>query len=245
MQVLSIVRGGSWFDLPLLCRSADRDRFQPGFRYAFGGFRVACSSARLSLYTQQNLENEMKLTDDLSLELVSVPAGSFMMGDADSKWSDERPVHEVTLDAFAIGKYPITQAQWRFIAGLPQVEIELKPDPSYFKGDDRPVESVNWFECKEACARLSVFLSEQLGEKFEVCLPTEAEWEYAARAGSTDSMPPLDQVHCDAEETAPVGSKQPNALGIYDMLGNVWEWCEDTWHENYDGAPTDGSAWVD
>jgi formylglycine-generating enzyme required for sulfatase activity len=117
-----------------------------------------------------------------------------------------------------------------------------------FKGNDRPVETVNWNESVEFCRRLS----EQTGLEFR--LPTEAEWEYAARAGTTteysfgdDEKMLGDYAWFDensANRTHPVGMKLPNRFGLYDMHGNVWEWCEDQWHENYEGAPGDGSAWL-
>ena len=153
-----------------------------------------------------------------------------------------------------MGKYPITQAQWRAVAALPQVTISLNPDPSNFKGDSRPVEEVSWHEAVEFCQRISSFTGHQYR------LPSEAEWEYACRAGTTtpfhfgETLTPQ-LARCKANlgmalitmfngETAPVGSYLPNAFGLYDMHGNVWEWCADHWHENFDSAPTDGSAWI-
>ncbi len=168
---------------------------------------------------------------------------------------EERPQHSVTVPSFFMGKYPITQAQWRAMAALPQVEIPLNPDPSHFKGDNRPVEQVSWDKAVEFCERLSRFTGHQYR------LPSEAEWEYACRAGTTtpfyfgETLTPK-LARCKANlgmalvtmfigKTAPVGSYLPNAFGLYDMHGNVWEWCADTWHENYQGAPTDGSTWLE
>ena len=143
---------------------------------------------------------------------------------------------------------------------------EIDPDPSYFKGDDRPVEQVSWFEAVEFCDRLS----HHTGRTYR--LPSEAEWEYACRAGTTSPFHFGETITTDLanyrgtdepsfdwsgsygrgpkgiyrEETTPVGSFGiANAFGLYDMHGNVWEWCQDHWHDNYEGAPTDGSAWVD
>lgn len=170
-----------------------------------------------------------------SLELVDVPAGNFMMG---GSRANEQPIHEVSVPEFAIGKYPVTQAQWKAVMGT---------DPSYFKGDNHPVEQVSWYYAQEFCRRLS----EITGQTFR--LPSEAEWEYACRAGSTgkycfgDDPKQLGDYAWYAENsddtTHPVGQKLPNAFGLYDMHGNVWEWCQDDWHPNYKGAPTDGSAW--
>ena len=164
-----------------------------------------------------------------------------------------------------MGRYSITQAQWRVVAGWEQVERELEPDPSQFKEDyeeisrwQRPVEQVSWEEAKEFCARLSRFTER------EYRLPTEAEWEYAARAGTETPFHFGESISTDLanydgnykygkgvkgeyrKQTTPVGYfKVANNFGLSDMHGNVWEWCEDDWQENYDGAPKDGSAWVE
>jgi formylglycine-generating enzyme required for sulfatase activity len=136
---------------------------------------------------------------------------------------------------FYMGKYEVTQAQWRAAMGS---------NPSQFKGDDLPVENVSWNDAKEFCRKLS----QMTGREYR--LPTEAEWEYACRAGTTgayagdlDAMAWYDKN--SGGKTHPVGQKQPNAFGLYDMHGNVWEWCEDDWHNSYNGAPNDGRAWVD
>jgi len=187
----------------------------------------------------------------LKLEMESIPAGSFMMGaqktEKDSN-DDERPQHKVSVPDFMIGIYPITQAQWRFVATLPKVKTDLEPDPSNFKGEDRPVEKVSWLDALEFCRRLS----KHTGREYR--LPSEAEWEYACRAGTTttysfgDNAAELGEYawygkNSDSQ-THPVGQKQPNAFGLYDMHGNVWEWCADDWHDSYEGAPKDGSVWI-
>ena len=200
------------------------------------------------------------LPNNVSLDMVEIPAGSFEMGAPDSEkesLDSERPQHEVSLEKFCMGKYPITQAQWRIVATLPQINQELNPDPSNFKGDKRPVETVSWLDAMEFCRRLSKHT------KREYRLPSESEWEYACRAKTTTPFHfgetiTTDYVNYDGgypygdapkgedrNETTDVGSfKAANAFGLYDMHGNVWEWCADDWHESYKGAPKDGSVWI-
>ncbi|MFM6071877.1 MAG: formylglycine-generating enzyme family protein, partial [Dolichospermum sp.] len=167
------------------------------------------------------------------------------------------PQHEVTIKPFSMGKYPITQAQWQAVAALPQVNQELKPNPSRFKGAKRPVERVSWHDAVEFCARLSNHSQRPYR------LPSEAEWEYACRAGTITPFHFGETITTELAnyngnntygdgpkgvyrgETTEVGSfKIANEFGLYDMHGNVWEWCQDDWHNNYEGAPTDGSAWI-
>ncbi len=198
------------------------------------------------------------LGNGVTMDMVSIPEGNFLIGSPESeegRSSDESPQHRVTVAPFYMGKYTVTQAQWRAVAALPQVKIPLKPDPSYFKGDNLPVEQVSWEEAVEFCARLS----KKTGRDYR--LPSEAEWEYAARAGTTtpfyfgETITP-DLVNYDGnypyasapkgtyrEKTTPVGSFPPNPFGLYDMHGNVWQWLADSWHDNYNGAPSDGSVW--
>ena len=156
----------------------------------------------------------------------------------------------VTVKPFFMSQYPVTQAQWTAVTDLPKAELEkdLNPEPSRFPGDNRPVERVSWYEAVEFCARLS----KHTGRTYR--LPTEAEWEYACRADTTTPYyfgPTITGEWANHNgnigETTPVGQFPPNAFGLYDMHGNMWEWCEDHWHQNYGvdgGAPTDGSAWL-
>ncbi len=185
--------------------------------------------------------------DSLTLELVRIPGGVFAMGSPEGepeRYEDESPQHKVQVPEFYMGKYPVTQSQWKAVAALRQVERKLEANPSRFKGDNCPVERVSWDDAVEFCKRLSKHTDR------EYRLPTEAEWEYACRAGTTtqyhfgDALTP-ELANYDTNPTTPVGNYPPNKFGLYDMHGNVWEWCQDHWHENYDGAPTDGSAWDD
>jgi formylglycine-generating enzyme required for sulfatase activity len=179
--------------------------------------------------------------------MVLIPAGRFLMGsptDEPERFDDEGPQHEVTLGSFFMAQTLITQAQWREVAGWEKQERDLDPDPSDFKGANRPVEMVSWFDALEFCRRLS----QRTGQRYG--LPSEAQWEYACRAGSTTPFhfgatltPEL--ANYDAKQTTDVGRFPANAWGLQDMHGNVWEWCLDEWHKNYDGAPTDGGAWAE
>ncbi|QQS49444.1 MAG: formylglycine-generating enzyme family protein [Acidobacteriota bacterium] len=201
-----------------------------------------------------------ELSPEAHLDMVQIEGGKFMMGSPENeadRFGDEGPQHEVNVPDFFIGKYAVTQAQWKVVAGWEKVEIELKPDPSNFKGENRPVENISWDEAKEFCKRLA----KKTGREYR--LPTEAEWEYACRAGTDtpfafgETITP-DYVNYDGNnpyakapkgiwrmETVDVGSLGvANGWGLYDMHGNVWEWCEDLWHGNYEGAPRDGSAWL-
>ncbi|BAZ42424.1 hypothetical protein NIES4101_83930 [Calothrix sp. NIES-4101] len=209
------------------------------------------------------------LGNGVSLVMVYIPAGNFMMGTEDGEierlvkkfnwdiYRREIPQHQVSVPAFSMGKYPITQAQWKAVAGLPQINRKLKPEPSNFKGDNLPVEQVSWYDAVEFCARLS----KKTGKEYR--LPSEAEWEYACRAGTTtpfhfgetitSKLANYDASKTFAEEakgeyrkqTTHVGEFPANAFGLHDMHGNVWEWCLDDWHNDYQGTPSFGSPWFD
>ena len=199
------------------------------------------------------------LGQGVTLDMVLIPGETFMMGSPNcetERSDDEGPQHQVTLAKFWMGKYPITQAQWRAVAAMPQVKIDLDPNPSYFKGDNRPVERVSWNDAVEFCDRLS----QKLGQPYT--LPSEAQWEYACRAGTTTPFHFSDTISPDLanydgnytygsgpkgtyrKKTTEVNSFPPNGFGLYGMHGNVWEWCLDHFHDSCNGAPADGSAWV-
>ena len=237
--------------------------------------RVNAKGEQIKKESKQSQYFREDLGNDITLEMVAIPGGTFLMGTEDEEierlvkkfnWEGfrrERPQHEVTVPPFFMGKYPITQAQWKAIASRTDLKVkqDLDFNPAYFKdrpdSDRRPVEQVNWYDAIEFCARLSKLTVR------EYRLPSEAEWEYACRAGTTTpfyfgetitgelanynaSNTYADEPNGEyRNETTPVGQVPPNAFGLYDMYGNVGEWCADTWHDNYDGAPTDGSAWIE
>ena len=218
---------------------------------------------------------QQKLAPGVALTMVEIPAGTFLMGsppgeegrdvyaslDSDLKKSlgiegrDAEAQRRVTVPAFWIARFPITQAQWKLVARLGKIERELNADPSNFKGPERPVENVSWQDAIEFCRRLSKLT------KRNYTLPSEAQWEYACRAGTItpfhfgetlitelanyDGNYTYGQGPQGAyrEQTTNVGSFPANAWGLQDMHGNVWEWCLDRWHPSLAKAPTDGSAW--
>ncbi len=247
---------------------AERIKWQQQNKPAQGEFEfeyfkvrlVKESSGFLGFGTKNKVELERKkgkaqyirenLGNGITLDLVRIPAGKFMMGS--NEYSSEQPIHEATLKGFWMGKYAVTNAQWQAVMGT-------KPSEKYgakFQGENQPVVGISWDDAKEFCKKAS----QKTGKLIR--LPSETEWEYACRAGTTTPFhfgetitPDLvnyngNNPYGDApkgeyrEKTVNVDSFSPNAWGLYQMHGNVWEWCEDTWHENYVGAPTDGSAWV-
>ncbi|MGK7910246.1 MAG: SUMF1/EgtB/PvdO family nonheme iron enzyme [Synechococcus sp.] len=189
------------------------------------------------------------LGDSTHIEMRNIPAGSFVMGaptDEQGSDNDERPQHEVKVSPFAIASYPVTQSQWRMVARWPRVNHDLSLSPSGFNGDNRPVESVTFEQAQEFCDRLTQYS----GWSFR--LPSEAEWEYACRSGTKtpyhfgDDISPETANTLDTHnQTTDVGNYPANGYGLYDMHGNVWEWCTDYWHNSYDGAPDTSKPWVE
>jgi formylglycine-generating enzyme required for sulfatase activity len=188
-------------------------------------------------------------------ELMAIPGGSFMMGSPNEERSnDDRPQHEVIVQPFFMAKHPVTQAQWKAIAAMDHLQDSLGLDlaPSFSSGDDFPVENINWFEAQEFCRRLTKLAQRQnKGIKWVYRLPTEVEREYACRAGTTTPFHFGQTISTelvnydgnftykqgakgkDREKTMPAGSFDvANEFGLYDMHGNVWEWCTDLFHES-------------
>jgi formylglycine-generating enzyme required for sulfatase activity len=174
--------------------------------------------------------------------MVIIPAGKFKMGDIQGTGDDsEKPVHEVTVKSFAMGCYPVTFAEYNYFCEATNRE---KPNDRGWGRNNRPVINVSW----EDAVAYTDWLSEQTGHTYR--LPSEAQWEYVARAGTeTDYWwgNEIDKEKANYDlnigKTSPVDSFKPNPYGLYDTVGNVWEWCADSWHKNYKGAPTDGSVW--
>ena len=202
--------------------------------------------------TNVNINPQSSFTEDLGkgvkLEMIAIPGGTFWMGSPENeaeRHDGEGPQHQVTVPSFFMGKYPLTQAQYQAIIGN---------NPSYFKGNNRPVETVSWDDAVLFCQKLS----QRTGKSYR--LPSEAEWEYACRAGTTTPFyfgesitPELVNYNGnypyasapkgqDRQQTTDVGSFPPNGFGLYDMHGNVWEWCLDDYINNYNTAPKGGSA---
>ncbi|MBD2439607.1 SUMF1/EgtB/PvdO family nonheme iron enzyme [Nostoc sp. FACHB-110] len=190
------------------------------------------------------------LGNGITLEMVQIQGGTFMMGSPEGekdRGSDESPQHQVKVSGFFMGKYEITQAQYQAI---------MEKNPSSFKGEKRPVEKVSWDDAVEFCKKLS----QKTGRTYR--LPSEAEWEYACRAGTTTPFyfgetitPELVNYNGNypygaapkgeyRQQTTDVDKFPPNAFGLCDMCGNIWEWCQDVYNDSYQGAPRDGSAWL-
>ncbi len=218
---------------------------------------------------QTNIESFIEhLSNHVVLDMVAIPGSNFLMGAPENhpeRLARESFLHTFTIQPFFMGKFPVTQAQWAVVASFDRVNIDLNPDPSHFKGANRPVECVSWDDAVEFCARLS----QRTGKSYR--LPTEAEWEYACRAGRTspfyfDNTISRDLANYDStdwvypgtmypgnygqgvngeyrEQTTDVGTFPANSFGLHDMHGNIWEWCQDEWHDSND-ALTDQSAWL-
>ena len=215
-------------------------------------FEVVTTNAKGSIINKRNHSANYFVEDlgnGVKLEMVEIPAGTFYMGSPENEEDgrdSESPQHQVNVPSFFIGKYPLTQAQYQAIMGN---------NPANFKGANRPVEKVSWNDAVAFCQKLS----QKTGKNYK--LPSEAQWEYACRAGTTTPFyfgesitPDLVNYGCnhrtyaatpegeDPVNTTDVGTFPPNAFGLYDMHGNVYEWCEDDWQENNINAPINGSA---
>jgi len=208
------------------------------------------------------------LGQGVQLDMVQLPGGRFLMGTEAAEierlckkydvkyFKQESPQHPVEISPFLMGKTPVTQDQWRVVVTqVGKIVRDLNPDPSRFKGGNRPVETVSWYDAVEWCARLSKLTGK------EYRLPSEAEWEYACRGGTTSPFAFGETITPDLvnyngnytfgnapkgeyrKETTPVASFPPNGFGLYDGHGNVWEWCFDPFHDSYQGAPGDGRVW--
>jgi len=258
-----VARGGSWFNAAMDVRSSDRFSFKPDTRMNTLGFRVVAtvrsgSGTKLGGEPLETASSSTLPTTNSSpgtspksgapaglpkimrnrsgIDFVWIPSGNFTMGSPSGN-ANERPTHQVTLNySFYIGKYEVTQAQWQAV---------MANNPSDFKDcGNCPVDSVSWEDAQSFMRKLN-----QMNDGYTYRLPTEAEWEYASRAGTTADVP-VDNIEMawysenSGGKTHPAGQRRPNAWGLSDIHGNVWEWCEDWYHETYDGAPTDGKPWL-
>ena len=205
---------------------------------------IATAESYIARKEEQKRQEEIRRAEERKriinkIKFVQIHAGSFMMG-SNSGYSDEKPVHRVTLKPFMMQTTEVTQSQWKAV---------MENNPSHFKGDNLPVECVSWNDCQEFIKKLNEM---DPGKGYR--LPSEAEWEYACRAGTTtkyysgNSEYDLGRAGWykgnSGSTTHAVGQKTANNWGLYDMHGNVWEWCEDWYHSSYGGSPTDGSAWL-
>jgi formylglycine-generating enzyme required for sulfatase activity/uncharacterized caspase-like protein len=235
---------------PKLTEGGSQELGIPLSSMEFETVKVDKTGKIVNQYSRQAKSFKEDLGNGITLEMVLIPAGSFVMGSPlgeKGRKETEGPQHKVNVPTFLMGKFAVTQEQYKQVMGN---------NPSYFKGDKRPVERVSWNSAIEFCQKLSG----RKGRKYR--LPSEAEWEYACRAGTTTPFYCGETITTDLAnydgtrtygsepkgkrrgQTTDVGSFPANSFGLYDMHGNVLEWCADHWHDDYNGAPTDGSAWL-
>jgi formylglycine-generating enzyme required for sulfatase activity len=256
---------GVLFNMPEQRRQPEIEEEQKEQAFEFEVVTVNAKGREIKRTRGKAYQQIEDLGKGVILEMVYIPGGTFLMGSPENeegRFDFEGPQHEVTVAPFYMGKYPVTQEQW---------EVVMGNNPSYFKGAKRPVENVSWDDVQEFLRKLNERVcsnrfsgqEERLKPSLqtEYRLPSEAEWEYACRAGTTTPFYFGETITTDLanyngnytyasgpkgeyrKQTTDVGSFQPNVFGLYDMHGNVWEWCADPWHNNYQGAPTDGSVW--
>ena len=270
---LRVVRGGSWDDFVWSLRSASRDWYARTNRLDNLGFRLAqdeplstveANASMHKPHSKSRLEMEKKEARSEEIrarisepvradEMVSIPGGTFHMGDLSGIGTgddDELPVRTVTVPAFRLGKHEVTFAQWDACVADGGCNGYIPGDMGWGRGN-QPVINISWYDIQSFID----WLNGKTGGNYR--LPTEAEWEYAGRASTTTEYSWGDDIssnraNCDGcgsqwddEGTAPVGSFPANPWGVHDMHGNVWEWVQDCWNDNYKGAPKDGRAWTD
>ena len=218
--------------------------------------------SKLTIQKQKVLINYFTetLSPGVEMEMALIMGSSFEMGspEDEEKRKERESQHTVTVPTFFMGQTPVTQAQWRSVSKLAMVRTELQPDPSNFKGNDNyPVEQVSWDESVEFCLRLS----NKTGREYR--LPSEAEWEYACRAGTATPFHFGETIDAGLanydgtttvygkgvngpyrEKTTPVREFPPNPWGLFDVHGNVWEWCQDDYERDYNATPTDGTVHI-
>ena len=278
VAIRRVLRGGAWCRLDFELGSTYRYRGTPDFRSDGTGFRIVRSEAPVNeepeiskpayeYASRQSITgSKLKVNiDGVDFEFVRIPAGEFLMGSEED--NEEMPVHRVRIRySFDIGKTEVTVRQFFAFTEATGYQTDAEKerwawtrtgrrdwDPEqlicwwnlpFEQSDDDPVTCVSWYDAIEFCK----WLSQKTGT--QIRLPSEAEWEYTCRAGTTgDFAGDVDQMAWHRANsglrTHPVGQKKPNARGLYDMHGNVWEWCLDMWHRSYEGAPSDGSAWTE